>query len=109
MTLCRQVVCSVSTFSWWGAWLNPSPGKAVVAPREWIRPGHMMKSPELNCKDWILLRTCRLILDDYRFLMWTKMWEQRLERMRARSFKEKLFSLGYFLKNKARQLIKPDQ
>lgn len=32
MTLCRNVIVSVSTFSWWVAWLNDNPNKIVIAP-----------------------------------------------------------------------------
>ena len=77
MTRCRDFVCSASTLSWWGAWLDPRPDKTVVAPREWLRPGYWIRSEGLRRPDWIEIRTCLPILHDYRTL-------RRLARLRRR-------------------------
>jgi len=39
MSWCEHQICSASTYSWWGAWLNQNPNKRVVIPRLWFVPG----------------------------------------------------------------------
>lgn len=38
MSQCEHHICSASTFSWWGAWLNQNPQKRIIMPKEWFGP-----------------------------------------------------------------------
>lgn len=51
MSLCQHHIIANSSFSWWGAWLNPSPEKIVIAPAQWFANGR--DASDLVPKQWL--------------------------------------------------------
>ncbi len=54
MARCRHHIVANSSFSWWGAWLNPSPEKIVVAPSRWFNQARS-DTRDLIPEDWVRL------------------------------------------------------
>jgi hypothetical protein len=52
MSACRHHVIANSSFSWWGAWLNPKPDKIVVAPDKWFADSRM-DNPDIVPEGWV--------------------------------------------------------
>ena len=54
MSACRHHIIANSSFSWWGAWLNPSPNKIVVSPARWFADPQMVND-DIWPESWIRL------------------------------------------------------
>lgn len=54
MSQCEHHICSASTFSWWGAWLNRNPAKKIIIPKEWFVPGSTgLDTSDIVPSSWI--------------------------------------------------------
>jgi hypothetical protein len=53
MSCCSHHIIANSTFSWWGAWLNPSADKIVVAPEHWFRSDATLDASDVIPESWI--------------------------------------------------------
>lgn len=58
MARCRHNITANSSYSWWGAWLNPAADKRVIAPARWFTPDKLATCNVLDLypDDWILLK-----------------------------------------------------
>lgn len=56
MSCAKHNIIGNSTYSWWGAWLNPNPHKIVIGPKVFMNPiTDFYRNPDVVCDDWIKL------------------------------------------------------
>jgi hypothetical protein len=54
MSLCHHHIIANSSFSWWGAWLNPRSDKTVIAPKYWFADAALrVASEDITPAGWI--------------------------------------------------------
>lgn len=82
--MCSHYILSNSSFSWWGAWLNPDPTKTVICPTPWfgyrlrhnktidLFPASWIRIPVYSYPLGVQIHDCRIRLQDFlsRFYLW---------------------------------------
>lgn len=57
MSECSHNIVANSTFSWWGAWLNKSPNKLVLAPNRWFKNNARLEDNHIVPDSWVKIKT----------------------------------------------------
>ncbi len=52
ISMCKSIIISNSSFSWWAAWLNNDRHKTVIAPKRWFGPSVNYDTKDLIPKRW---------------------------------------------------------
>jgi hypothetical protein len=55
MSQCRNNIIANSSFSWWGAWLNPHPEKIVTVPEYWFK-NTRSDSMDIVARGWKIIK-----------------------------------------------------
>jgi hypothetical protein len=55
MSKCDNNIIANSSFSWWGAWLNTTPNKRVIAPAQWFGKSITHNTKDLIPTTWTII------------------------------------------------------
>lgn len=83
-SMCAHNIISNSTFSWWGAWLNPNRDKKVIYPDPWfgilVKKKNDLDTIDLCPDDWIPVSLGKISYLFYGLYSLLKKWVNKVKR-----------------------------
>ena len=55
MSLCKHIIMSNSSFSWWGSWLGTNEDRRTVSPRNWFGSNGPIDTSDVYAKRWEII------------------------------------------------------
>ena len=88
-TLCTNNIISNSTFSWWGAWLNPNPDNVVVCPNPWFGKSYdNYDTKDLIPESWVQIEN--KLSWDLQILATYLITKEKIQSLMPKSLKERV-------------------
>ena len=86
MSKCSSIVCSASSYSWWGAYLGEFKSKMVVMPEKWTSPSSPVYNNDIFPDGCFRIKAHNFILDNFYSRIGWYLFKKNLNRLYNRIY-----------------------